>query len=286
MISDITLGQFFPGKSAIHRLDPRTKIILSILFIVGVFLADTVVAFIFLTLATILLVLASRISFSVILKGIKPIIYILIFTAIINVFLTSGEGDPLVSFWVIKIYTEGLVRAFFMAYRVVILIIGTSTLLTYTTSPISLTDGIESLLRPLKLIHVPVHLFAMMMTIALRFIPTLVEETEKIMNAQKSRGADFSTGGPIKRAKALIPILIPLFVSAFKRAEELATAMECRCYRGDDSRTKLAKLEYRGIDALWFVFGLAFLGATITFRVFDLGAIVESVVVDYLWYGI
>ena len=286
MISDITLGQFFPGKSAIHRLDPRTKIILSILFIVGVFLADTVVAFVFLTLATVLLVLASRISFRVILKGIKPIIYILIFTAIINVFLTSGEGDPLVSFWVIKIYTEGLVRAFFMAYRVVLLIIGTSTLLTYTTSPISLTDGIESLLRPLKLIHVPVHLFAMMMTIALRFIPTLVEETEKIMNAQKSRGADFSTGGPIKRAKALIPILIPLFVSAFKRAEELATAMECRCYRGDDSRTKLAKLEYRSIDALWFVFGLAFIGAVIMLRVFDLGAIVESVVVDYLWYGI
>ena len=286
MISDITLGQFFPGKSAIHRLDPRTKIILSILFIVGVFLADTVVAFVFLTLATVLLVLASKISISVILKGIKPIIYILIFTAIINVFLTTGESEPLVSFWVINIYTEGLVRAFFMAYRVVILIIGTSTLLTYTTSPISLTDGIESLLRPLKLIHVPVHLFAMMMTIALRFIPTLVEETEKIMNAQKSRGADFSTGGPIKRAKALIPILIPLFVSAFKRAEELATAMECRCYRGDDNRTKLAKLEYRGIDALWFISGLVFLGAVITLRVFDLAAVIDSKVIYYLWYGI
>ena len=286
MISDITLGQFFPGKSAIHRLDPRTKIILSILFIVGVFLADRVVAFVFLTLATVLLVLASKIAFSVILKGIKPIIYILIFTAIINVFLTTGEGEPIVSFWVINIYTEGLVRAFFMAYRVVMLIIGTSTLLTYTTSPISLTDGIESLLRPLKLVHVPVHLFAMMMTIALRFIPTLVEETEKIMNAQKSRGADFSTGGPIKRAKALIPILIPLFVSAFKRAEELATAMECRCYRGDDNRTKLVKLEYRGIDALWFVIGLVVIGSALTLRVFDLAAIVDSKVVFYLWYGI
>ena len=177
-------------------------------------------------------------------------------------------------------------RAFFMAYRVVILIIGTSTLLTYTTSPISLTDGIESLLRPLKLIHVPVHLFAMMMTIALRFIPTLVEETDKIMNAQKSRGADFSTGGPIKRAKALIPILIPLFVSAFKRAEELATAMECRCYRGDDNRTKLAKLEYKGLDLLWFVLGLLFLGATIAFRVVDITTLAESKVLDYLWYGI
>ena len=286
MISDITLGQFFPGKSAIHRLDPRTKIILSILFIVGVFLADTVVAFIFLTLCTVLLVLASKISARVIIKGIKPIIYILIFTAIINVFLTTGEGEPLVSFWVIDIYVEGIVRAVFMAYRVVILIIGTSTLLTYTTSPISLTDGIESLLRPLKLLHVPVHLFAMMMTIALRFIPTLVEETDKIMNAQKSRGADFSSGGLIKRAKALIPILIPLFVSAFKRAEELATAMECRCYRGDDNRTKLTKLEYKAIDILWFALGLLFLGATITFRVFDVSAVVESKVLDYLWYGI
>ena len=286
MISDITLGQFFPGKSVIHRLDPRTKIILSILFIVGVFLADTVVAFIFLTLCTVLLVLASKISARVIIKGIKPIVYILIFTAIINVFLTTGEGEPLVSFWVIDIYVEGIVRAVFMAYRVVILIIGTSTLLTYTTSPISLTDGIESLLRPLKLLHVPVHLFAMMMTIALRFIPTLVEETDKIMNAQKSRGADFSSGGLIKRAKALIPILIPLFVSAFKRAEELATAMECRCYRGDDNRTKLIKLEYKAIDILWFALGLLFLGATITFRVFDVSAVVESKVLDYLWYGI
>lgn len=286
MISDITLGQFFPGTSAIHRLDPRTKIILSIVFIVGVFLADTVVAFAFLTLATVLLVIASKISIRIILKGIKPIIYILIFTAIINIFLTDGEGDPLLSFWVIDIYVEGLVRAFFMAFRVVLLIIGTSTLLTYTTSPISLTDGIESLLRPLKLIHVPVHLFAMMMTIALRFIPTLVEETEKIMNAQKSRGADFSTGGPIKRAKALIPILIPLFVSAFKRAEELATAMECRCYRGDDNRTKLVKLQYKGIDLLWFVLGTVFLGAVITLRVFDVSAIVDNTFVDYLWYRI
>lgn len=286
MISDITLGQFFPGTSPIHRLDPRTKIILSIVFIVGVFLADTVIAFAFLTLATVLLVIASKISIRIILKGIKPIIYILIFTAIINIFLTDGEGDPLLSFWVIDIYVEGLVRAFFMAFRVVLLIIGTSTLLTYTTSPISLTDGIESLLRPLKLIHVPVHLFAMMMTIALRFIPTLVEETEKIMNAQKSRGADFSTGGPIKRAKALIPILIPLFVSAFKRAEELATAMECRCYRGDDNRTKLVKLQYKGIDLLWFVLGTVFLGAVITLRVFDVSAIVDNTFVDYLWYRI
>ena len=169
-------------------------------------------------------------------------------------------------FWVINIYTEGIIKAVFMALRVLILIVGTSALLTYTTSPISLTDGIESLLSPLKVIKVPVHTFAMMMTIALRFIPTLVEETDKIMNAQKSRGADFSNGGLIKRAKALIPILIPLFVSAFKRAEELATAMECRCYRGDKNRTKLVKLSYRGRDLSFFLLSAIFLAAVILLR--------------------
>ncbi|MBQ8689153.1 MAG: energy-coupling factor transporter transmembrane protein EcfT [Clostridia bacterium] len=267
MISDITLGQFFPGKSVIHRLDPRTKIILSIVFIVAVFMANTPAAFLLLTVGTVLTVVASKLSFSVIFKGIKPIIYILIFTAIINIFLTKGTGEPLVSFWIINIYVEGIVRAFFMAYRVIILIIGTSTLLTYTTSPIALTDGIESLLYPLKLLHVPVHLFAMMMTIALRFIPTLIEETEKIMNAQKSRGADFTSGGLIKRAKALIPILIPLFVSSFKRAEELATAMECRCYRGDKNRTKLVKLSFKGIDLIWALFAILFIGGVIALRI-------------------
>ena len=242
MISDITLGQYFPGESVIHKLDPRTKIILAIIFIVSVFLVSTPLAFIALILFTALIIAISKISFKVILKGIKPIIIVLIFTAIINMLMTSGTSEPLVAFWVVKIYKEGIIRAIFMALRVVLLIVGTSTLLTYTTSPIALTDGIESLLSPLKKIKVPVHLFAMMMTIALRFIPTLVEETEKIMNAQKSRGADFSSGGLIKRAKALIPIIIPLFVSSFKRADELATAMECRCYRGDKNRTKLVKL--------------------------------------------
>ena len=266
MISDITLGQFFPGTSVIHRLDPRTKIILTVMFIVAVFMASNPAAFLLLLLTTAIVIAISGISFSVILKGVKPIIVILIFTIILNVFLTGGEGDPLVSFWIIKIYTEGIVKAVFMALRVLILIIGTSTFLTYTTSPISLTDGIESLLSPLKVIKVPVHTFAMMMTIALRFIPTLVEETEKIMNAQKSRGADFSSGGLIKRAKALIPILIPLFVSAFKRAEELATAMECRCYRGDKNRTKLVKLSYRGRDAVFFLLSAVFLAAVILMR--------------------
>ena len=253
MISDITLGQFFPGFSVIHKLDPRTKILISILFILSIFVANNIAAFLLLTFAVIVTISLSRISFKVIFKGIKPIIFILIFTAFLNLFLTTGEGEPLVQFWVIKIYREGIVRAFFMAYRVILLIIGTSVLLTYTTSPIALTDGLESLMSFLKVIKVPVHLFAMMMSIALRFIPTLVEETEKIMNAQKSRGADFSSGGLIKRAKALIPILIPLFVSSFKRADELATAMECRCYRGDKHRTKLVKLTFKARDFLWLL---------------------------------
>lgn len=289
MISDITLGQFFPGNSIIHRLDPRTKIILTVMFIVAVFMASNPVAFLLLFLTTAVVIAISGISFSVILKGVKPIIIILIFTIILNVFLTGGEGDPLVHFWVINIYTEGIIKAVFMALRVLILIVGTSTLLTYTTSPIALTDGIESLLSPLKVIKVPVHTFAMMMTIALRFIPTLVEETEKIMNAQKSRGADFTSGGLIKRAKALIPILIPLFVSAFKRAEELATAMECRCYRGDKNRTKLVKLSFRGRDIVFFLLCAVFLAGVIVLRYVNgwlPGEISSMLIFDVMLYGI
>ena len=251
MISDITLGQFFPGYSPLHRLDPRTKIILAIIFIVAVFVASNPISFVYLFVFTMTLVAIGRISFKVIFKSIKPLIFVLVFTSLINLLMTKGIGDPLIEFWVIKVYTEGIIKAVFMTLRVVLLIIGTSMLLTYTTSPISLTDGIESLLSPLKIIGLPVHSFAMMMSIALRFIPTLIEETEKIMNAQKSRGANFSSGGLIKRAKSLIPLLVPLFVSAFKRADELATAMECRCYRGDKNRTKLVKLTYRFRDFLW-----------------------------------
>jgi energy-coupling factor transport system permease protein len=263
MISDITLGQYFPGDSALHRLDPRTKIILTVLFIVSVFLANSPVGFFLVLAATVALIAISRISFKVILKGIKPIVFVLIFTALINVFVTKGEGEPLVDFWIIKIFKEGLIRAFFMSFRVILLITGTSVLLTYTTSPILLTDGLENLLSPLKLVKVPVHILAMMMMIALRFIPTLIEETEKIMNAQKSRGADFTSGSLVRRAKALIPILIPLIISAFKRADELAVAMECRCYRGDKNRTKMRKLKYRAIDLSWFFIGAIFIGAMI-----------------------
>lgn len=286
MISDITLGQFFPGNSPLHRLDPRMKIILAVFFIAALFVADTPIAFAVMLVITFLLVGVSKISTKVVIKGVKPLIFILIFTSLLNIFMTVGSGDPLVEFYFIKIYAEGIVRALFMSTRVVLLIIGTSMLLTYTTSPITLTDGIESLLAPLKRIKIPVHEFAMMMSIALRFIPTLVEETEKIMNAQKSRGADFSSGGLIKRAKALVPILVPLFVSSFKRADELATAMECRCYRGDVNRTKLVKLQYRASDFVWLLGFVVLLAAVIFSRVWLADILPENDIINILLYKI
>ena len=286
MISDITLSQFFPGYSIIHKLDPRTKIILSVLFIITVFLAKNPVSLIFLTIITFIMIFLSRISAKVILKSIKPLVFILAFTAILNLFLTKGANEPLVEFWVIKIYEEGIVRASFMFVRVIIFILSSTVLLTYTTSPISLTDGIESLLSPLKKIKVPVHSFAMMMSIALRFIPILVEETEKIMNAQKSRGADFSSGGLVKRAKALIPILIPLLASSFNRADELATAMECRCYRGDKNRTKLVKLEYKARDLAMMVIFALITTAVILLRILPYNFDITSTILKILFYSV
>ncbi len=286
MISDITLGQYFPGFSVVHKLDPRTKILLTIAFIVCVFLVNNFTGFALLILLCLTLIKMSNISCSIILKAIKPIVFILIFTALINIFITKGAGTPLVEFYFIRIYKEGIIRAVFMAVRVIILIVGTSVLLTYTTSPIALTDGLESLLSPLKKIKVPVHIFAMMMSIALRFIPTLIEETEKIMNAQKSRGADFSSGSLIKRAKALIPILIPLFASSFKRAEELATAMECRCYRGDKNRTKLVKLTYRGRDYMFMLLFALLIGAVVCLRILPYRYEVDNMVYTLLFYRI
>ena len=276
MIKDITLGQFFPGNSVLHRLDPRTKIILSVVYIVAIFMAGNALCYAALVISAVLLVLISRISLKVVLRGLRPIVIVLIFTTILNVFFTGPAGSeaPLIEFYFIRIYLAGIIRAVLMVIRVVVLIIGTSVFLTYTTSPIMLTDAIEELLLPLKKIKLPVHEFAMMMTIALRFIPTLVEETDKIMNAQKSRGADFSSGGLIKRAKSLIPILVPLFVSAFKRADDLATAMECRCYRGGDYRTKMTKLHFASRDLLWFFLVAAFLTAIILANIYlPIGAV-------------
>ena len=271
MISDITLGQFFPGFSPLHKLDPRTKIILAILFITAVFLVNNPLAFLFIILLTVFMVAVSRISFTVVLRGIKPIIFILIFTSLINLFMTVGDGEPLLKFWFFKIYKEGIIRAVFMSLRVIVLIVGTSMLLTYTTSPISLTDGIESLLKPLKKIGVPVHVFAMMMTIALRFIPTLMDETDKIMSAQKARGANFETGSLVKRAKALIPILIPLFVSSFRRADDLATAMECRCYHGGEGRTKMTVSHFHASDFWAMIITVAFGAGIVLVNIYGFG---------------
>ena len=258
MLKDITLGQFFPGNSLLHRADPRMKIILAVVYIVFVFLAKNTAAYLLAVGFTVMLILISGIKLRVVLKGLKPLLFIMIFTAFFNIFWTKGATEPLVSYGFITIYREGIWFAVAMIVRVACILAGSSVILTYTTSPISLTDGLERLLKPLKVIHVPVHEFAMMMTIALRFIPTLIEETDKIMNAQKARGADFNSGGLIKRAKALLPVLIPLFASSFRRAGELATAMECRCYRGDNGRTRMTKLRYSWVDLVLFILFAAF----------------------------
>jgi len=247
MKQDIAFGQYCEGTSLLHRLDPRVKIILSILFIVAIFLAKSVSAFLLLTAFTAGLVLLSGISPGIVLRSMKPLTFIIVFTAVINIVWVSGE-HLLAEFWIIKIYLEGIVNAVLIILRIMLLLTATSMFLTYTTTPIALTDGLEQLLAPLKKLRLPVHEFSMMMTIALRFIPTLMEETEKIMNAQKARGADFSEGSLMQRAKALIPILIPLFISSFRRADELATAMECRCYTGGEGRTRMNVLHASAKD--------------------------------------
>jgi energy-coupling factor transport system permease protein len=245
MLKDITLGQFFPGDSLAHRLDPRTKIILTIVYIVGLFSAKSFLSYGLMAALLIVGVKVSGVAPKALVKGLKPVIFIICFTAVLNLFYTPGTA--LVQFWIFTITKEGIFTAFFMVLRITMLIMGTF-LLTYTTSPIALTDALESLLGPLKKLHLPVHELAMMMSIALRFIPTLIEETDKIMSAQKARGADFETGSIIDRAKALVPILVPLFISAFRRADELAIAMECRCYHGGQGRTKLHVLRYQPRD--------------------------------------
>ena len=251
MLKDITLGQYFPGKSFLHKIDPRTKIISALLYIVSVFLCGSFASFIILLAATLALVALSSVPLKIIVKGLKPLIFILAFTTVYNVFFYSGE-NVFFHWKFITIYEEGVEFAIIMCLRIVCLLAGSSVLMTYTTSPIMLTDGIERLLSPLNKIKAPVHEFAMMTSIALRFIPTLVEETDKIMCAQKARGADFSSGGLIKRAKALIPVLIPLFISAFRRASDLAVAMECRCYRGGSGRTRMTKTRFGARDAFLF----------------------------------
>ena len=265
MLKDVTLGQFFPGSSIVHRLDPRCKLLLTIVYIAALFTAESYVSYAVMLIITGVCIALSRIQLKVILRGLKPLWVIIALTAVLNMFFTPGR--ELVSFWKITITYEGLIRAVFMVLRITMLIAGTF-LLTYTTSPIALTDAMEILFGPLKKLKVPVHEMSMMMSMALRFIPTLIEETDKIMSAQKARGADFETGNLFQRAKALLPLLVPLFVSAFRRADELATAMECRCYHGGEGRTKLHVLRYETRDYLTLAFYAALCAAMIALKKF------------------
>ena len=264
MLKDITLGQYFPGDTVAHRLDARTKILLVMLYIIALFCAKSFTAYALLAAVLAVCVRVSRVGLRSLVRGLKPVLFIIVFTALLNLFFTPGERYVL-EWGFLRVSDTGLRNAVFMVLRIMLLIMGTF-LMTYTTSPISLTDGLERLLNWMKRLHVPVHELAMMMSIALRFIPTLIEETDKIMSAQKARGADFESGGLIQKAKALIPILVPLFISAFRRADELATAMECRCYHGGEGRTKLRVLRYEARDYMALTAGAVILAAVIVMR--------------------
>ncbi len=261
MLKDITLGQYFPGNTVVHRLDPRAKILLVLAYIVFVFSIKNFVGYALLAAFTLACILVSKVPVRFVLKGLKPIVVFIVITGLFNLFLTDGE--PIFTWWIFTITREGVGFAAFMILRLFFLILGTS-LLTLTTSPIALTDGLEQLLSPFKKIGLPAHELAMMMTIALRFIPTLMEETDKIIKAQSARGADFESGNILRRAKAMVPILIPLFISAFRRADELATAMECRCYRGGENRTRLRELKLGKVDLggvlVFLLLGIAVFG--------------------------
>ena len=265
MLKDITLGQYFPGNTVIHRLDPRTKLIAVLLYIVALFQAKGWVGYAAVLLASLGCMALSKLKPKVIFKGLKPMIFIIALTALLNIFYT--DGTPIIPGWIIT--WEGIARAVQMILRIVLLICGTF-LLTYTTSPIALTDALERMLNPLKKVRVPVHELAMVMSIALRFIPTLIEETDKIMSAQKARGADFETGSLVSRAKALLPILVPLFVSAFRRADELAIAMESRCYHGGQGRTRMKQMKFAGIDYAALTVSALFLAGVIVLKKFGL----------------
>ena len=268
MLKDITLGQFFPLDSVIHKIDPRFKIMFTLLYIILIFFADSLAGYLTVAVFSIVIISLSKVGFKVVLKSIKPLLFIIIFTAVINLFFTGGE-KILWQYKALKITTDGVKNAVNMVLRLTFLVTG-SSLLTYTTSPIMLTNGIERLLSPFSKIGFPSHEIAMMMTIALRFIPTLLEETEKIMKAQKARGADFESGNILSRAKALVPVLVPLFINSFRRADELATAMECRCYRGGDSRTSLSRLKVSRIDWISLLVMTAFTILIILINIYNI----------------
>ncbi|MBE7050587.1 MAG: energy-coupling factor transporter transmembrane protein EcfT [Ruminococcaceae bacterium] len=268
MLKDITLGQYFPLDSCIHKLDPRVKILLTLFYIILIFFVHSVSGYLLVGFFTLFLIFLSKVPLKVVIKSVKPLLIIIFITAFINLFFTGGE-KVVFSWKFIKITENGIINAVSMALRLVFLVMG-SSLLTYTTSPILLTDGIERLLSPFSKIGLPSHELAMMMTIALRFIPTLLEETEKIIMAQKSRGADFESGNLLKRAKALVPVLVPLFISSFRRADELATAMECRCYRGGKGRTSLRQLKINSADVLSIVIFAIFCAVLVLINVYNI----------------
>lgn len=263
MITDITIGQYFPGNSLVHKMDARMKIILTVALIVAIFICKTLPSLAVIVLASIALVFVSKIPLKTVYKSIKPLGIIILFTAILNLFY--GKGEPLIQIWKLKITEAGIMTAVFMAIRIISLVV-ISSLLTYTTSPNELTDALERLMKPLKIFKIDVHSISMTMTIALRFIPTLIEEIDKIMSAQKSRGADMESGGIIHRAKALVPVLIPLFISAFRRANELAYAMECRCYRGGEGRTKMKVMKFSSRDYISLVVVILFIALLVSFN--------------------
>ena len=267
MLKDVTLGQYFPGGSIIHRLDPRVKIIWLVGYILALFLARGWAGYALMAALLVTVTATARISARAMLKGLKPLVFIVVFTGIVNLFY--GSGEPIAQFWIFKITVNGIRTAVFMVLRILLLVCGTF-LLTYTTSPLQLTDGLERLFSPLKKLKLPVHELSMMMSIALRFIPTLIEETDKIMSAQRARGAAFDTGRLTERAKALIPMLVPLFVSAFRRADELATAMECRCDRGGEGRTRMKELHMGARDAIALLFCGIIIAAVCVLRSFGL----------------
>lgn len=265
MIKDITIGQYVPGDSFVHKLDPRIKIIISFIYVIDLFIVNNFKGYIFIVAFTLSAVLISKLKFKYIYKGVKPVLILILLTAILNIFMAGGK-DLIFKYGIITIYREGVILAAFMVLRLLFLIIGTS-LLTLTTSPIELTDGLEKLLNPLKKIGVPAHELAMMMTIALRFIPTLMDETDKIMKAQMARGAEFESGSIVKRAKNLIPILVPLFISSFRRADELAMAMEARCYRGGEGRTRMKQLKLEKRDSVAMIITVALVCISIYSRI-------------------
>lgn len=271
-MKNVALGQYYPARSPLHKLDPRIKLVLAVLYIVAAFLCKNLLGFGFLVASALLMITVSRVPLKMVFKSLRLIVFVLIFTVAINIFMTKEQGvDPLWSFWILEVYTKGLYSALFIALRILCMILGTCMLLTYTTTPIALTDALERLLAPLRIIKLPVHEFSMMMSIALRFIPTIMEEAEKIMAAQKARGAGFTEGNLIKRIKSLIPILIPLFASVFRRAFELATAMTCRCYRGGDGRTRMTSMRLRVWDVLIFILSVAALAGIVSCNYWGIG---------------